>query len=64
LYEDQNKLELQINVTIRQPMFGNAGLMINESVKIDARDFLEMASILGEFHKLAEKYRSAHPDTK
>lgn len=52
---ENKRYELRINVSIRDTTPGGGYLNIDESVEIDARDFLEMASILGKFHTLAEK---------
>lgn len=48
--------ELNISIYIRDNMGGN--LNISETVLIEARNFLEMAKILGTFHELAEKLRT------
>ena len=48
--------ELHINVRIQQitGSYCGAGLSVEETLKINATTFLEMAQILGQFHQLAE----------
>ena len=54
---DTNKYELQVTAEIRQVVGGMGGLQVRENVVITADSFLEICSILGEFHKLAETMR-------
>ena len=55
------KFELNIDISIRD-YHGNGNLNIRESVMIPVADFAEMATILGEFHKVAKKIKEARDD--
>ena len=50
---DQQKLEVNIQISIRQSCMGGQGLQISESFSINSRSFIEIAKILGQFHDLA-----------
>ena len=54
---DQQELELVIQIEVRQPQSGYAGLRVNDSFKIKPKNFLEMCEILGRFNKLAEEIK-------
>ncbi len=58
--EDPNKrFELHITAEIRShsPTGGSDYLRVDETVSVGSCGFMEIAGILGEFHKLAEKIR-------
>ena len=46
------KYELNIDVSLYGS--GSGSLRISERMQLNAQNFFELASILGEFHKLAE----------
>ena len=52
---ENQEYELRINATIRDMSPGGGYLNIEESVTVDAVSFLELATILGKFHELAQK---------
>lgn len=49
-----SKYQLIINATIQEDGGYNGRLQINETVTLNARSFLELAEILGQFHTLAQ----------
>jgi len=53
------KYRVSIDVSIWDQN-GGGQLRISEQVNIQAADFLGLAAILGEFHKVAEKIKEAH----
>lgn len=55
---NQNDLELQISVEVRQPHFGGNGIRIQESVTLQPKNFLDLCKILSRFHELAQELRS------
>ena len=55
---ENQEYELRINATIRNTSPGGGYLSIEESVTVDAVSFLELATILGKFHELAQKIQS------
>lgn len=48
------KYELVLNAEIRQVESYGGSLQVRESVELLADSFIELCSILAEFHKLAE----------
>ena len=56
---DQQKLEVNIQISIRQSCMGGQGLQISESFSINSRSFIEIAKILGQFHDLAGTVKDA-----
>jgi hypothetical protein len=50
--------ELTITAEIRQIDGGYGGLRVNETVKVDAKGFLELTAILSRFHDLAQTFKS------
>lgn len=55
----KKKYNMQLNVSIRSSTYGGNGLTVNEDMEIEAETFLEIAEILGHFHRLAEKFKVA-----
>ncbi len=53
-------LEVRINVEIYQRS-GGGTLRVSESVELPARGFLELCSVLAQFHALSESLRGAPP---
>jgi len=59
------KYQLRMRIEIQQvgehgEYLGQAGnLQVTEDILFDASSFLEIASVLGEFHELAEKIKIA-----
>jgi len=49
----QFQLNIRVYITDQNTM-GHGTLEIAESVNIEAKDFLELASVLAKFHELAE----------
>ncbi len=54
---DPNKLTLRIQVSIEQPHSGYGRLQIVDEIHLDARGFMEICKLLGEFQSLADKLR-------
>ena len=52
--EKKKRYELSIRASIRDT-YESGYLNIDETVEIDAKNFLEIAAILGKFHELAQK---------
>jgi hypothetical protein len=53
------KYTVRIDVRINDREYGGSGLSISEEQQVDAASFLELAGILGEFHKVFEKLKKA-----
>ena len=51
---DQERIAININISIRQPYMGGSGLQLSDSFEISSRSFIEMAKILGQFEDLAK----------
>ena len=52
-----DKYQLYISIRLSQDNRGG-GLEISEQAFIEASTFLEIASVLGEFHKLSERIKA------
>ncbi len=57
--EDQNKMRLSIRVSIRSEQ-GMGHLEVSEELLLDARNFMDMCRVLGQFQELAEKIRGGN----
>jgi len=57
--DDENRFELRVEISIQDWRQGGAGLRISENVRIPVGTFLEMAQVLGEFHKVIEALKAA-----
>lgn len=55
------KYKLILNAEISQEPYNMGyGLRVNESLELEAHDFMQLCEILAEFHKLAEHLKK-HP---
>ena len=53
---------VRVDVSIEAPYgSGQGNLRISESLEVPSGTFLELAGILGEFHKVVEGLRAAKP---
>ena len=60
---EQAVYEVNIRVNIRkrvvpQGYYSGDSFSVDESLEVEAKDFMAVAKVLGEFHDLAEKLRS------
>lgn len=51
----------EIRSTDDQGYSTGQGLTVQEDMKLEARSFMEVASILGRFHELSEKIKGVKP---
>ena len=63
--EKENMLDLNIRITIKKSGgYSGDRLDFEENIEMNSMEFLEMAAILGEFHKLSEKIKKERRDGK
>lgn len=52
------KYNVNVRVTISSGSYGSDRLSVDEELTVSAADFMEVCSVLGQFHALAEKIRA------
>ena len=57
---NEEEFELRIDVTLQNRQNYANALRVNESMMVTAANFLEMAAILGEVHKLVQEIKKPH----
>jgi hypothetical protein len=53
----RDKIELNINVSIRQQMYGHGEIRIEERLELESKSFTEICEILGKFRELADRIK-------
>jgi hypothetical protein len=54
--------QVRVDISIEAPPYtGGGSLRVSERLEIPGGTFMELAGILGEFHKVAEGLRAAKP---